>query len=105
MQEVLSFGAAMGLTTVGVTSVGLASALALLPARRQRIELSRAKHRSLAGHSHLAKRLDAFLPGYAFDETQFFASDDAPAEVVARRCAGLDHQAPSTRGALPPARR
>ncbi len=63
--------------------------LALLPAARQRLALSRAKHRSLAGHSRMAKRLARWVPGYAYDEAQFFAVDGAPADVSARRRAAL----------------
>ena len=49
-----------------------AGALALaLPGIKRRIELSRAKHRSLAGHSRMAKRLARWLPGYAYDEARF----------------------------------
>ncbi len=64
--------------------------LALLPAARRRIELSRAKHRSLAGHSRMAKRIAALIPGYAYDEARFFDSDGAPAAVAAQRKAGFD---------------
>ncbi|MCE4540504.1 aminotransferase class III-fold pyridoxal phosphate-dependent enzyme [Pelomonas sp. P7] len=63
--------------------------LALLPAAKRRLELSRAKHRSLAGHSRMAKRLARWVPGYAYDETQFFAADGAPANVAAARRAAL----------------
>ena len=63
--------------------------LALLPAARQRLQLSRAKHRSLAGHSRMAKRLARWVPGYAYDEAQFFAADGAPAGVAAQRKAVL----------------
>jgi glutamate-1-semialdehyde 2,1-aminomutase len=64
-------------------------ALALLPAAKRRLELSRAKHRSLAGHSRMAKRLARWVPGYAYDEARFFAADDAPAHVAAQRRAAL----------------
>ncbi|MFM9914507.1 MAG: aminotransferase class III-fold pyridoxal phosphate-dependent enzyme [Rhizobacter sp.] len=59
------------------------------PRARRRLELSKAKHRSLAGHSRMAKRIAALIPGYAYDEDGFFASDDATAEVVERRRAGF----------------
>ena len=66
-------------------------ALALLsPMIRRRIELSRAKHRSLAGHSLMAKRLARLLPGYAYDEARFFDCDGAPEEVAQRRRAAFD---------------
>ena len=63
--------------------------LAVLPAAKRRIELSRAKHRSLAGHSRMAKRIAALIPGYAYDEARFFASDGASRGVVAQRQAGF----------------
>src|SRR5262249_15290081 len=50
---------------------------------------SRAKHRSLAGHSRLARRVARLVPFYEYDEARFFSSDDAPAEIVARRRAGF----------------
>jgi glutamate-1-semialdehyde 2,1-aminomutase len=69
-----------------LTSVALAlGALGLLPAAKRRIELSRAKHRSLAGHSKWAKRIAALVPGYAYEEQRFFASDGAPDDVAAQR--------------------
>ena len=63
--------------------------LALLPAARRRLQLSRAKHRSLAGHSRMAKRLARWVPGYAYDEDEFFAVDGAPDDVAAARRAAL----------------
>ena len=43
-------------------------ALAALPLAWRRLELSRAKHPSLAGHSRMAKRVAALVPGYAYDD-------------------------------------
>jgi glutamate-1-semialdehyde 2,1-aminomutase len=57
---------------------------------KRRLELSQAKHRSLGGHSRLAKRVARLLPGYDFTEDAFFRSDDAPADVVQRRRAAID---------------
>jgi len=54
------------------------------PLLSQRIALSRAKHRSLAGHSRMAKRLALWLPAYHYDEDEFFRCDGAD-ELVARR--------------------
>jgi glutamate-1-semialdehyde 2,1-aminomutase len=63
-----------------------AGALALAwPRIQRRIQLSRAKHRSLAGHSIMAKRLARWLPGYAYDEAQFFQCDGAPADIAQLR--------------------
>ncbi|MBT9599035.1 MAG: aminotransferase class III-fold pyridoxal phosphate-dependent enzyme, partial [Vitreoscilla sp.] len=75
--------------TLTFTALGSAALLALLPRAWRRWELSRAKHPSLAGHARMAQRVARWLPGYAYDEARFFASDDAPAEVVARRRAGF----------------
>lgn len=73
------------MSTSSLTSFALAcGTLGLLPAKR-RLELSRAKHRSLAGHSKWAKRIAALVPGYAYDEQQFFAADGAPAVVARQR--------------------
>src|SRR5574343_1671042 len=68
---------------------GLGVLAALSPAIRRRIELSRAKHRSLAGHSRMAKRLARWMPGYSLDEDRFFDCDGAPADVAARRKAAF----------------
>jgi glutamate-1-semialdehyde 2,1-aminomutase len=68
-------------------------ALALLPAAKRRLDLSRAKHRSLAGHSRWAKRLAALIPGYAYDETRFFDSDGAPEAVAQQRRLAFDRLA------------
>ncbi|WP_119354110.1 aminotransferase class III-fold pyridoxal phosphate-dependent enzyme [Azohydromonas sediminis] len=70
-----------------------AGALALLPKVKRRLELSRAKHPSLAGHSKMAKRVASLIPGYAYDEQRFFAADGAPGDVVARRRAGFERLA------------
>jgi glutamate-1-semialdehyde 2,1-aminomutase len=71
------------------SAVALASLLAVLPLAKRRLELSLAKHPSLTGHSRMAKRVAALVPGYAYDEQRFFASDGAPAEVQLRRREGL----------------
>ena len=72
-----------------LTALTIAGLLAVLPLARRRLELSLAKHPSLTGHSRMAKRVAALVPGYAYDETRFFDSDGAPAETVARRRAGF----------------
>lgn len=60
-----------------------------LPRLIRRLQLSRAKHRSLAGHSRMAKRVARLIPGDGYDETQFFNSDGAPPEAIERRRAGF----------------
>ena len=66
-----------------------AAALAASFAPLRRLELSRAKHRSLAGHARLARRVAGLVPFYEYDEARFFSSDDAPEEIAARRRAGF----------------
>jgi glutamate-1-semialdehyde 2,1-aminomutase len=68
-----------------------AALLTLLVLRKLwlRLLLSRAKHRSLAGHSRLSRRVARLIRYYDYDETQFFTADDAPAEVAAQRRAGF----------------
>ena len=56
---------------------------------RARLRLSRAKHRSLAGHARLARRVAAQIPFYGHDEDGFFGADGATAPVVARRRDGF----------------
>ncbi len=54
-----------------------------------RVRLSRAKHRSLAGHARIAKRIARLIPFYDFDESSFFDADGAPGEVRAARMRGF----------------
>jgi glutamate-1-semialdehyde 2,1-aminomutase len=68
---------------------GVAAALVTLGAARRRLQLSRAKHRSLTGHVRMAKRIAGMLPFYAYDERRFFRADDAPDDVAAAREAGF----------------
>ena len=37
-----------------------------------RLQLSRANHRSLAGHPRMARFLASLVPGYAFDDDRVF---------------------------------
>ena len=67
----------------------------------RRLELSRAKHPSLAGHAKLSRRIAALLPSYAYDEHEIFACDSAPADIVARRRAGFARLAQEFRARSP----
>src|SRR5689334_12025101 len=84
----------MNLTTDHLWIIPAALALAwLLPKAKRRLELSRAKHRSLAGHSQWSRRLAKLVPFYEYDEHQFFVADDAPKEIAALRRAAFDRLA------------
>ncbi len=62
---------------------------ALFVRGRARLELSRAKHRSLTGHARWSRRVAALVPFYEYDDDRFFRCDGAPGEVEARRRAGF----------------
>jgi glutamate-1-semialdehyde 2,1-aminomutase len=67
-----------------------AFALAVLLRKLQRrLELSRAKHRSLAGHSRMARRFASLVPFYEYGESRVFRADAAPDDVAAARRAGF----------------
>jgi glutamate-1-semialdehyde 2,1-aminomutase len=72
---------------LGLLGVGLL----LLIGRRLalRLQLSRAKHRSLAGHVRWGRRLARLIPYYEYDEEQFFRADDAPQEIAEKRRAAF----------------
>ena len=71
---------------MNTTWMSLGALATLAPSVYRRLQLSRAKHRSLAGHSRMAKRLARLLPGYHFDEQVFFKCDNAPFEIQNLRC-------------------
>jgi glutamate-1-semialdehyde 2,1-aminomutase len=76
-------------TTLAFYGLGAAALATSLVTLRRRLELSKAKHRTLTGHARMARRIAALVPFYDYDERRFFCSDDAPEEVVARRRAGF----------------
>ena len=52
---------------------------------KARLELSRAKHRSLSGHPRIAQVMASWVPFYEYDEARIFKADGAPDDVVAQR--------------------
>ncbi len=62
---------------------------AVVAKAKTRLDLSRAKHPSIAGHARMARRIASLIPFYEYDERQFFRSDGAPEEVAARRQDGF----------------
>jgi len=54
-----------------------------------RLQLSMAKHPSLAGHSRMAKRVARLIPHYSFNKDIFFRVDGAPQEIALLREAGF----------------
>lgn len=70
--------------------IAVACALvALLPKLRSRLQLSRAKHRSVAGHSRMARRLARLIPYYEYGEDRIFRVDDPPERIADARRAGF----------------
>ena len=61
----------------------------LLRKLQLRLELSRAKHRSLAGHARMSRRFARLVRFYEYDEAQLFQVDGAPAALIERRRAGF----------------
>jgi glutamate-1-semialdehyde 2,1-aminomutase len=85
----------LALNTLALYGAGAAALLWGLARARQRLELSLAKHRSLAGHPRTARRIAALLPRYSYSETVALAIDGAPPEVVAQRRAAVERLAAS----------
>ena len=69
--------------------IGAVTAALALPKVKERLELSKAKHPSLAGHARMARRIASWIPYYEYDESRFYDCDNAPADVVAKRRSGF----------------
>jgi glutamate-1-semialdehyde 2,1-aminomutase len=67
----------------------VAATAVVAPRVKARIELSRAKHRSLAGHSRMSRRVARLIPAYEFDINDFFRADGAPPDVASNRQDGF----------------
>ena len=76
-------------TTIAAAAAGTAALATSLTQLKSRLELVKAKHASLAGHSRIARRLAAFVPFYEYHEAQFFCCDHAPEEIAASRRAAF----------------
>jgi len=79
-------------TTIPILSLAagaVAATAVVAPRVKARIELSRAKHRSLAGHSKMSRRIARLIPFYEFDIDEFFRSDGAPKDVATQRQDGF----------------
>jgi glutamate-1-semialdehyde 2,1-aminomutase len=70
-------------------AAAIAAAVAMAPRVKRRLQLSRAKHRSLAGHSKMSRVVARLIPRYEFDMDAFFTSDGAPADIGALRRKGF----------------
>jgi glutamate-1-semialdehyde 2,1-aminomutase len=79
----------MDITLAAPVAMGAALSTLGLNKLKNRLLLSRAKHRSLSGHARIALRIAGLVPFYEYGEERFFDSDAAPPEVAARRRAGF----------------
>jgi glutamate-1-semialdehyde 2,1-aminomutase len=70
-------------------AAALTATAAIAPKVKARIALSRAKHRSLTGHSKMSKMVARLVPHYEFDINDFFRSDGAPPEIATKRQDGF----------------
>ncbi|PAU79647.1 glutamate-1-semialdehyde 2,1-aminomutase [Halovibrio salipaludis] len=64
-----------------------------------RLELSRAKHPSLQGHSKMARRVARWVPFYEFQGDALFNCDGAPESIAQRRREGFQALSARLRGA------
>ncbi len=79
----------LGSTALAFYGLGATALAASALTLKRRLELSKAKHGSLAGHARLARRVASLVPFYEYDEAHFFSSDGAPPEIAARRRDGF----------------
>jgi glutamate-1-semialdehyde 2,1-aminomutase len=79
----------LGPATLALYAAGATALATSFVKLKTRLQLSRAKHPSLTGHSRMARRIAALVPSYAYDEKRFFRCDDAPEDVAERRRAGF----------------
>ena len=80
----------MAINTIILFALGGLTLAVLLHKLRMRWQLARAKHRSLTGHSRMARRFASLVPFYEYDDSQFFVTDGAPANIAALRRAGFE---------------
>src|ERR1700754_3745516 len=77
------------LSILALAGTAIVATAAVFPKLQARLTLSRAKHRSLAGHSKMSRRIARLIPFYEFDINDFFRADGAPADVATKRQDGF----------------
>ncbi len=87
--------------TTLIWTAAACAVLAALPKLRLRLQLSRAKHRSVAGHSRMARRVARLIPYYEYREDQIFRVDDPPPRIADARRAGFMRLAGALAGRTP----
>src|SRR3979409_1702939 len=77
------------LPILSLAAGAVAVTAAVGPKVKARLALSRAKHRSLGGHSKMSRLVARLIPFYEFDIDDFFRSDGAPVDVATQRRDGF----------------
>jgi glutamate-1-semialdehyde 2,1-aminomutase len=77
------------LSILYLSTAAVAGAAAVFPKVKARLALSRAKHRSLTGHSRMSRMVARMVPAYEFGINDFFCSDGAPADLAKKRQDGF----------------
>ncbi|MFH1343736.1 MAG: aminotransferase class III-fold pyridoxal phosphate-dependent enzyme [Pseudomonadota bacterium] len=77
------------LPILALSAVAITGAATVFPKLNARLALSRAKHRSLTGHSKMSRLVARLVPFYEFGIDDFFRSDGAPANVALQRQDGF----------------
>jgi glutamate-1-semialdehyde 2,1-aminomutase len=73
------------LPILSLSAAAVAGAAVAFPKVKARLELSRAKHRSLSGHSKMSRRVAKLLPFYEFSGDKYFSADGAPPDIASQR--------------------
>src|ERR1700745_2535503 len=77
------------ISILSLAAGAVAATAAVAPKVKARLELSRAKHRSIAGHSKMSRPIARMVPCYEFDINGFSRSDGAPGDVANKRQDGF----------------
>src|SRR5262249_2259008 len=80
-------------TTLAFYGLGAAALATSLVTLRRRLELSKAKHRTLTGHARMSRRGAPLGPVFGYDERPVFFSRASPEEGAGRPPAGLERLA------------
>ncbi len=89
-------------STLAWYGVGAAAVSLSLLKLKTRLELSKAKHPSLSGHSRMSRRIAALIPFYEYDEHRFFRADSPPEDDRGTPPRGLRATCPSCSGRVTP---
>ncbi len=89
------------LTTTTALALGALVLAASAVRLKSRVELSRAKHASLGGHSRIARRVASLVPSYHYEGQHFFSVDGAPEDIAAERRADFERLAALYRARYP----